>query len=74
MSVARVIEISSISSQSFEDAIRQGIERANQTLRNVESAWIKEQNVMIQDGKITGFKVNMQVTFVLDSSAGDAQM
>jgi flavin-binding protein dodecin len=68
MSVARVIEISSTSNESFEDAIRKGIERANQTLRHVEGAWIKEQNVMIRDGKITGYKVNMQVTFVLDGT------
>jgi hypothetical protein len=69
MSVARVIEISAISEKSFEDAIRQGIERANRTLRNVESAWIKDQNVMIDDGNITGYRVNMQVTFVLDDMA-----
>ena len=72
MSVARVIEISATSNQSFEDAIRQGVERANQTLRNVEGAWIKEQNVLMQDGKITGYKVNMQVTFVLDKGDGQS--
>ncbi len=71
MSVARVIEISAMSNQSFEDAIREGISRANQTLRNVEGAWIKEQNVIIRDGQIIGYKVNMQVTFVLDDSAGN---
>jgi hypothetical protein len=71
MSVARVIEISSVSQNSFEDAIRQGIERANRTLRNVEGAWIKDQNVMIQDGHITGYRVNMQVTFVLDDTAAN---
>ncbi len=71
MSVARVIEISATSNQSFEDAIKQGIERANRTLRNVEGAWIKEQNVMLRDGKIFGYKVNMQVTFVLDDSTGN---
>ncbi|NJO84857.1 MAG: dodecin domain-containing protein [Blastochloris sp.] len=59
MSVARVIEISSVSTKSFEDAIHQGIQRANRTLRNVEGAWIKDQNVMIQDGNITGYRVNM---------------
>ncbi|NJM08727.1 dodecin domain-containing protein [Candidatus Gracilibacteria bacterium] len=69
MSVARVIEISSVSTKSFEDAIHQGIQRANRTLRNVEGAWIKDQNVMIQDGNITGYRVNMQVTFVLDDGA-----
>jgi dodecin len=66
MSVARVIEISSTSSKSFEDAINQGIARANETLRNVRGAWIKEQEVMISDGKITAYKVNLLITFVLE--------
>jgi len=66
MSVARVTEISSTSTQSFEDAIKQGIDRANQTLRNVKSAWIKEQTVEVDGGAIKGYRVNMLVTFVLD--------
>ncbi len=66
MSVARVTEISAVSQNSFEDAIKEGIARANKTLRNVEGAWIKDMNVMIEDGNITGYKVNMEVTFVLD--------
>lgn len=67
MGVARVTEISATSSQSFEDAIRQGIDRANQTLRNVKSAWIKEQQVRVaEDGSINEFQVNMLVTFVLE--------
>ena len=65
MSVARVTEISSTSEQSFEDAIRQGIERATSTLRGVTSAWIKEQQVRIQDGKATEYQVNMLITFIL---------
>jgi flavin-binding protein dodecin len=68
MSVARVTEISAISEEGFEDAIRQGIARATKTLRNVESAWIKDQNVMIEDGNITGYKVNLEVTFVLEDN------
>ncbi|MDP9310377.1 MAG: dodecin family protein [Chloroflexota bacterium] len=72
MSVARVIEISATSEQSFEDAIQQGIDRANKTLRNVQGAWIKEQEVQINDGRIVGYKVNMQVTFVLDDSNDQA--
>jgi flavin-binding protein dodecin len=68
MSVARVIEISSMSTVSFQDALEQGIMRASQTLRNVSSAWIKEQRVDVQDGKITSYQVNMLVTFVLDNS------
>jgi flavin-binding protein dodecin len=66
MSVARVTEISAISDSSFEDAIKQGIARATSTLRGVEGAWIKDMNVMISDGNITGYKVNMEVTFVLE--------
>ncbi|MDQ3912840.1 MAG: dodecin family protein [Actinomycetota bacterium] len=66
MSVARVTEISAISDTSFEDAIQQGIARATSTLRGVEGAWIKDQNVMIENGSITGYKVNMEITFVLE--------
>jgi dodecin len=66
MSVARVSEISATSTQSFEDAIRQGLERASRTLRGITSAWIKEQRVKLENGKIVAFQVNMQVTFVLD--------
>ena len=66
MSVARVTEISSTSTQSFEDAIKKGVERSNSTLRNVKSAWVKEQFVRVADGGITEFQVNMMVTFVLD--------
>ena len=65
-SIARITEISSTSQTSFEDAIHAGISRANQTLRNVRGAWIKEQNIEISDGKITGYRVNMLVTFVLE--------
>jgi flavin-binding protein dodecin len=66
MSVARVTEISARSEQSFEAAINEGIERANQTLRNVRSAWIKEQQVRLEGGSISEYQVNMLVTFVLD--------
>ncbi|HWQ24982.1 MAG TPA: dodecin family protein [Gaiellaceae bacterium] len=66
MAVARVTEISATSPDSFEDAIRRGIERANKTLRNVRSAWIKEQQVRVEDGSISEYQVNMLVTFVLD--------
>ena len=65
-SVARVSEISAISEKSFEDAIRVGVERANQTLRNVQSAWVKEQEVEIAGGEISGYKVNMLISFVLE--------
>ncbi len=66
MAVARVTEISSTSTKSFEDAVQQGVARATKTLRNVRSAWIKEQRVDIRDGKIAEYQVNMMVTFVLD--------
>jgi len=67
MSIARVSEISSSSAKSFEDAISQGISRATQTLRNVKSAWIKEQSVTVDDaGGISEYRVNMLVTFVLE--------
>jgi dodecin len=64
--VARVTEISASSSSSFEDAIKTGIERATQTLRNVESAWVKDQNILIEDGNIKAYKVNLLITFVLE--------
>lgn len=65
-SVARVTEISSISETSFEDAIKSGIARANETLRGLQSAWVKEQEVQIRDGQVSGYKVNLLVTFVLE--------
>jgi flavin-binding protein dodecin len=73
MTVARITEISSVSKKSFEDAILQGIARAHQTLRNVAGAWVKDQEVQIKDGKPTGFKVILKITFVLsDESAVEA--
>jgi len=66
MAVARVTEISSTSTTSFEDAIRSGLDRANETLRNVKSAWIKEQQVRVDGGSISEYQVNLLVTFVLD--------
>jgi dodecin len=69
MSIARVVEITATSDQSFEDALAEGVARATKTLRNVRSAWVKEQEVQIKDGAISGYKVNMLVTFVLDDDA-----
>jgi flavin-binding protein dodecin len=66
MSIAKVSEISATSAKSFEDAIEQGIARANKTLRNVRSAWIKEQQVRVTKGAITEYQVNMMITFVID--------
>lgn len=65
MSVARVTEITSSSTKSFEDAIEIGISRANKTLQNVKGAWIQDQKVVVENGKITEYRVNMKVTFVL---------
>ena len=66
MSVAKVIEVSASSTTSFEDAINQGIARACDTIANVRGALIKEQKVSIEGGRIVSYRVNMQVTFVLD--------
>lgn len=65
MSVAKVVEITAESEQSFEDAVRKGLQRASQTIQNIEGAWIKEQKVRINNGKIVGFRVDMKVTFLL---------
>ncbi len=69
MAVARITEISATSTTSFEDAIKEGVSRSTNTLRGVEGAWVKDMNVMIEDGNITGYKVNMEITFVLDASS-----
>lgn len=68
MTVARVIEISAMSTVSFEDAIQQGIVRASKTLRHVTSAWIKEQRVDVENHQIVRYQVNMLVTFVLEDT------
>jgi dodecin len=65
MAVAKVTEIVSASPKSFEEAIRVGIARADKTLQNIKSAWIHEQKVKVERGKITEYRVNMKVTFVL---------
>ncbi len=69
MSVARVTEISATSQSSFEDAIKEGVSRATSSLRGVEGAWVKDMNVMIENGNITGYKVNMAVTFLLEDAS-----
>jgi len=65
MAVAKITEIQSSSSKSFDDAIRAGIARADKTLRNVSGAWIKSQKLVIEKGKIVEYRVLMKVTFVL---------
>ena len=69
MSVARVTELSATSETSFEDAINQAVSRATETLRGVEGCWVKDMNVLISDGQITGYKVNVAITFQLEDSA-----
>jgi flavin-binding protein dodecin len=66
MSVAKVVEISATSPDSFEDAVRQGITKANETLRNIRSAWVKEQIANVENGSVTEFQVNLQITFILE--------
>ena len=65
MTVAKVSEVTATSTKSFEDAIAKGIKRANETLKNVTGAWVADQEVVVEKGKITSYKVRMRVTFVL---------
>jgi dodecin len=64
MSVARVTELSATSETGFEDAINQAVARATKTLRGVEGCWVKDMNVLIEDGNIVGYKVNVEITFI----------
>jgi dodecin len=66
MSIARVTELSATSQTGFEDAINQAVARATKTLRGVEGAWVKDQNVLIENGNIVGYKVNVEITFELE--------
>jgi dodecin len=66
MSIARVTELSATSETGFEDAINEAVARATKTLRGVEGAWVKDMNVMIENGNITGYKVNVEITFMLE--------
>ncbi|NNC99712.1 MAG: dodecin domain-containing protein [Gammaproteobacteria bacterium] len=66
MSVARVTEITASSSKSFEHAVKKGVSRASKTLKNVTSAWVKDQDVGVKDGEITDYRVKLKITFVLE--------
>jgi len=70
MSVARVTEITASSPKGFEDAIRVGVERASRTLKNVEGAWVQDMKVVVKDGRVTEYRVNMKITFVLTDAGG----
>ena len=65
MSIGKVIEISASSTKSFEDAVREGIKRGTDTVNDIRGAWIKEQNVRVENGKIVEYRVNMMVTFII---------
>jgi len=69
MTVASVTEISAVSPEGFEEAIREGINRATSTLRGVEGAWVKDMNVLIDNGSIVGYKVNLAITFIMEDAA-----
>jgi flavin-binding protein dodecin len=66
MSVAKIIELSSESTKSFEDAITQGLARASKTIHGIKSAWVKEQHVVVEQGKVTSYRVDLKITIVLD--------
>jgi len=66
MSIAKVTEITSTSKKSFEDAVESGIERANKTLKNISGAWVADQSVSVENGKISSYNVRMKVTFILE--------
>lgn len=66
MSVAKVIEITAESPESFEDAIRKGIAKAAKTVKQIKGAWVKEESVVIENNQVAAFRVNLKITFVLD--------
>lgn len=66
MSVAKVVELTASSPTSFEDAVKNGIEKAGETLRNIQGAWVSEEKVEVEDGKITEFRVTLRITFLVE--------
>jgi flavin-binding protein dodecin len=66
MTIAKVSEITASSTKSFDDAIEKGIKRASETIRGIQGAWIQDQKVVINEGKIAEYRVNMKISFVLD--------
>jgi flavin-binding protein dodecin len=68
MSIARIVEISSTSDKSFEDALTRGVARASKTLRGIKNAWVKEQEVQVEGDKIVAYKVILKITFVLEDT------
>lgn len=70
MSLAKIVEISAESRESFQDAINEGIQTASKTVQNIKGAWVKEQQVVVEDGKVVKYRVDLKITFVLDEHAG----
>lgn len=68
MSVAKIIELSSSSPKGFEDAISSGIARASETIKNIQGAWVSEQKVVVENGKIVDYRVNLRLTFLLEAT------
>ena len=66
MSVAKVIEVSATSTESFDDAVKVGIQKSGETLRNIQGAWVSEQKVDVEDGKIIAYRVTLRISFVLE--------
>ena len=66
MSVAKVIEVTASSNESFEDAVKTGIEKSGETLRNIRGAWVSEQKVDVEDGQIVAYRVTLRISFVLE--------
>ena len=66
MSVAKVVELTASSPTSFEDAVKNGIDKAAETLRNIQGAWVSEQKVDVEDGKISAFRVTLRITFLVE--------
>jgi flavin-binding protein dodecin len=66
MSVAKVVELTASSPTSFEDAVKSGIEKAAETLRNIQGAWVSEEKVDVKDGKVTEFRVTLRITFLVE--------
>lgn len=65
MSLAKIVEISAESNTGFEDAVKQGIQTASKTVQNIKGAWVKDQQVVVENGKVVSYRVNLKVTFVL---------
>lgn len=66
MAIAKIVEVNSSSTKSFEDAIQTGITKVTETVKNVQGAWINEQKVIVKDNKITEYRVNLKISFLVD--------